>query len=298
MQDHDAITTLTTLSARIEALEQHCEQITHHLDSSLALLSNLRDLVLHKQTHELQRAHPNPLNRFGKQCFSQSDEDGITLEIVRRLGIDTGTYAEFGVGNGLENNTLILASLGWRGFWVGGEALAIRHEGSPRFRYFQEWVTLDNLLHCLNQGRGFLGADEIDVVSLDFDGNDIHFVGALLEGHCLPKLFIVEYNGKFPPPARFQIAYDAHHHWRGDDYFGAALMNFVELFARFGYRLVCCNAHTGANAFFIRGDFAARFDDVPGDPRELHVGPRYHLYARHGHSPSARVVESVLGIGE
>lgn len=80
----------------------------------------LRDLILDFQTKQLQISHPNPLNKFGKKCFSQSDEDGITLEIIRRINIESGVYAEFGVGNGLENNTLILASLGWKGFWVGG----------------------------------------------------------------------------------------------------------------------------------------------------------------------------------
>lgn len=29
----------------------------------------------------------NPLNQFGEKYYSQSDEDGILLEIVRRLGI-------------------------------------------------------------------------------------------------------------------------------------------------------------------------------------------------------------------
>jgi len=48
----------------------------------------------------------NPLNRFGAKYFSQTDEDGITLEIVRRIGIRGGTFAELGVGDGLENNAL------------------------------------------------------------------------------------------------------------------------------------------------------------------------------------------------
>jgi hypothetical protein len=31
--------------------------------------------------------------------------------------------AEFGVSDGMENSTLVLAALGWSGFWVGGEQL-------------------------------------------------------------------------------------------------------------------------------------------------------------------------------
>ena len=49
---------------------------------------------------------------------------GITLEILRRIGcLYHGTYAEYGDGDGTENNTLFLTALGWRGFWVGGETL-------------------------------------------------------------------------------------------------------------------------------------------------------------------------------
>src|SRR5215510_14214965 len=61
-------------------------------------LRELKDLTLSHQTYLLQQNHPNPLNRFGKKCFSQADEDGITIEILRRINsIEHGTFAEFGV---------------------------------------------------------------------------------------------------------------------------------------------------------------------------------------------------------
>ena len=84
---------------------------------------DLRNEVLQSRNLRLSgRSHPNPLNRFGRKCFSQSNEDGITLEILRRIGrLGPGAYTEFGVGNGAENNTLILAAMGWKGFWVGNE---------------------------------------------------------------------------------------------------------------------------------------------------------------------------------
>jgi hypothetical protein len=47
------------------------------------------------------------------------------MEILRRIGVSNGTFAEFGVGNGLKNKTLVLTALGWSGFWVGGEHLAL-----------------------------------------------------------------------------------------------------------------------------------------------------------------------------
>ena len=42
--------------------------------------------------------------KYAMKHFSQSDEDGITLEICRRLGLGgESTFFEIGVGNGLEN---------------------------------------------------------------------------------------------------------------------------------------------------------------------------------------------------
>ncbi|MDE1146821.1 MAG: hypothetical protein PW843_09400 [Azospirillaceae bacterium] len=254
----------------------------------------MRDVAIQDANLRFQAAHPNPLNRFGRKCFSQSDEDGITLEIIRRLDLSAGTFAEFGVGNGLENNTVILGSLGWRGFWVGGQDLAFDPAPLPRLSYIRDWITLDNVAGHARAGRAALGVDAVDLVSLDLDGNDIHLVGALLADSVRPKLFIVEYNAKFLPPARFQIDYDPEHRWGGDDYFGAALQNFVDLFSAFDYDLVCCNGYSGANAFFVAREFADRFPEVPVDIRDIHVPPRYQLYAAYGHRVSPRTVAALF----
>ena len=77
------------------------------------LIVALKDLLIKNTNLQRKKTYKNPLNYYGKKCFSQTDEDGITLEIINRLKIDNGNYAEFGVGNGLENNTIILSALGW-----------------------------------------------------------------------------------------------------------------------------------------------------------------------------------------
>ena len=260
-------------------------------------LMELKNLVLFDQTKKLQSAHPNPLNKFGKKCFSQTDEDGITLEILRRIKhIADGIYAEFGVGDGTENNTLILAALGWKGFWVGGEKLMINVDSAKRkkFAYLREWVTSENILDLTEKGCSEIDSEEIDVISLDLDGNDIYFVEKLLEKGFKPKLFIVEYNGKFPPPVKFQIEYDPKHVWKGDDYYGASLASFDSLFNDFGYKLVCCNSQTGVNAFFIDAAYIEFFSDVPTDINKIYVEPRYHRYTRYGHTQSLRTINKII----
>jgi hypothetical protein len=260
-------------------------------------LMELNNLVLFDQTKKLQSAHPNPLNKFGKKCFSQTDEDGITLEILRRIKqIADGVYAEFGVGDGTENNTLILAALGWKGFWVGGEKLTINVDNAKhkKFAYLMEWVTAENILDLTEKGCSEIESEEIDVISLDLDGNDIYFVEKLLAKGFKPKLFIVEYNGKFPPPVKFQIEYDPKHVWKSDDYYGASLASFDSLFNDFGYKLVCCNSHTGVNAFFVDAAYLEFFSDVPTDINQIYVEPRYHRYTRYGHTQSLRTINKII----
>ncbi len=261
-------------------------------------LTDLQDYLLQEHTRKWQANHPNPLNRQGNKCFSQSDEDGITLEILRRMELLTkGVYVEFGVGCGRENNTLILAALGWKGFWVGGESIRYTVDNSnEKFRFYQRWITKDNITSLLDEGLKEIGERQIDVASIDLDGNDYYCVHELLHYGMRPKLFIVEYNAKFPPPIKFKIAYDPAHTWKSDDYFGASLASFDELFSQFNYRLVCCNAHTGCNAFYIQNEYASQFADVPEDIRSLYAEPRYHLYHRYGHKKSDRTVARVLGV--
>jgi len=285
---------LKNFELRFENVEKNILASAQIQQSTLRLLAQFKDLQLDFQTKQLQASHINPLNKFGKKCFSQTDEDGITLEIVRRLGLSNGVYAEFGVGNGLENNTLILAACGWRGFWVGGEDLVFDYSKATRFHNITDWITLDNILDHANAGMKALGASKIDVLSLDLDGNDIYFLEKLLTGGLRPKLFIAEYNGKFIPPARFQIAYDPEHQWIGDGYFRAALMNLSEMFEKYGYRLVCCNAHNGANAFFVHREYDKFFSDIPDNINDIYVAPRYHLFNAYGHQKSPRVVESII----
>lgn len=283
------------LLKRFPALAVLLSRITAKL-VGFAYLGELRDIVLGHQALSLRLAHPNPLSRCGMKCFSQTDEDGITLEILRRINsLETGTFAEFGVGNGTENNTLILKAIGWKGFWVGGEKLAYSTGQSPgSFHYRRAWITRENIVALAEEGRRKLDDRPIDVISLDLDGNDIHLVEKLLENGFRPKLFIVEYNAKFPPPVRWQMDYDARHRWAGDDYFGASLCSFVDLFSRFGFFLACCNAHTGANAFFLREELRGAFPDIPNDLNEIYVPPRYYLYSSYGHPRSIRTIAKMF----
>ena len=77
---------------------------------------------------------PRSLNRFEHRAFSQDGSDGILAEIFRRIGEGDRYFVEFGVGNGLENNTALLLSQGWKGFGSMATAIMWRQRAprSPR----------------------------------------------------------------------------------------------------------------------------------------------------------------------
>ena len=247
----------------------------------LAGFGNLHDMSMENTFRQLANQSLNPLLKLGESFFSQVDEDGLTSEILRRIesagGDSARTFVELGVGDGTENNTLLLAARGWRGFWFGGQDLAYQPAGSfhNRLEFNKLWITSESLGSDILPK--ILPIGELDVLSLDLDGNDWYFCKQILESGMRPKLWIQEYNSAFPPDVDWCMPYDAGHAWDLTSFFGASLRAFVELFEIHGYRLVACNL-TGANAFFIRNDFAAAFEDVPHSIFDLYMPSRPWLY--------------------
>ena len=239
-------------------------------------------------------SHANPLLRHGEKYFSQNDEDGLLLEICRRIGLSNGTFLEFGVGRGLENNTLILLMSGWRGGWAGGETLAFEiPAGSRRLCFEEAWITAEIACDLHQRLAARLETGGFDLLSIDLDGNDPHVLAALLANGVRPSVLVVEYNGKFPPPIRFQMDYDPEHRFAENDYYGASLQVFADMLVAAGYRLVACNV-TGLNAFFVHDRFADRFADVPSRIEDLFMPADYASVTRIGHPTAPRTVLSFL----
>jgi len=222
---------------------------------------------------------PGRLERRGYKVWSQNDEDGILAEIFRRIGAGTRTFVEFGVTDGRECNTLKLLVEGWRGLWMESSAQhcaeARRIFAAPlaegRLELKETSVTAENIEALLADSRA--GAAELDLLSIDIDGNDYHVLEAIR--NLRARVLVIEYNSKFPPPMDVVPPYDPARVWDGSDYGGASLQAIAGLAARRGYRLVGTNI-TGVNAFFVRADLAgAHF--APPDVAALYNPPRLWL---------------------
>lgn len=236
----------------------------------------------------------------GWQSYAQCDEDGIIRDCLNRISTTvqlTNTFLEIGCGDGLENNTHQLLIDGFRGCWIDGNADNIQKISAslgglrhPRLYIQHVFLALDNICSCVADCMKHLDlTHDIDLLSLDTDGNDIHFLRALLP-MISPRLVCVEYNAKFPPPTSVEMEYSSEHAWQGDDYFGASLQSWVDTLNE--YVLVSCNL-SGTNAFFVRHDCASPFKRY--NPQNLYQPPRYWLTeGRAGHPSSLRWLKQIL----
>ncbi len=230
---------------------------------------------------DLQVRTPRNPALHGFKVYSQVDEDGIIESIFEHLG-GGSSFIELGCGNGSENNTHYLALKGWSGVWVDGSSENIRSIAesipleSPRLLVEQMFITRDNIVQAMQQWIQRLGGAP-DLLSLDIDGNDAAVLDRILTT-VKPRVLVLEYNGKYPPPLKLSVAYNPTHGWAGDDYYGSSLQVFIDQLEG-EYRLVSCGL-SGANAYFVRSDLAESFAAYPA--KDIYMPARHHLIQRKG----------------
>jgi hypothetical protein len=258
------------------------KRLRHLIGTSLESIVNVEQIMIRNELRHIQNdAGQDTLSLvpYGRKIFAQTDEDGIIAEIFRRIGVTSKTFIEFGIGDGLENNSLALLFQGWRGLWIDASEQSVsdinRHWkhliDAGRLTMVRSFITRDNIDELIT--TNFI-TGEIDLLSVDIDGNDWHVLNAI---SCVqPRVIIVEYNAKFPPPTMYCMSYNATHGWAGDDNFGASLQFFATRLSERGYDLVGCNA-AGVNAFFVRREFTQQKFAEPFTAEKHYQPARYHL---------------------
>ncbi len=200
-------------------------------------------------------AHPR-LERYGFKVFSQNDEDGIIQEIFRRIGTTNRCFFEFGSGNCIESNCAYLALQGWSGAWIDANNDYLE-QGRKFFKQQSAQLTIKQAMiyatDINEQAASLKLPEELDLLSIDIDGNDYYVWEALTV--LKPRVVVIEYNASWFPPLRLVQAHDPGRSWDGTNYFGASLNALVDLGQLKGYTLVGTNL-PGVNAFFVRSDIA------------------------------------------
>ena len=214
----------------------------------------------------------------GFSVNSQNDEDGILLCAFAHAGFKSRVAVEIAAGDGIECNAAnLLLHHGFTGLLfeghpekrAAGEEFYAKHPATSYFppRFVGEWVTRENVneLVAAHMPAGVLaGGGEIDLLSLDIDGNDYWILDALSCVH--PRVVVVEFNALWGATRAVTIPYAADFVAEPAPiaYQGASLPAFVKLLGKRGYRLIGVE-RLGFNAVFVRNDLAPALREVSAE---------------------------------
>lgn len=203
----------------------------------------------------------NELRSREFKIYAQNGEDGLLLYIFSKIGVKTNKFVDIGCG-GSSNTANLVINFGWSGVGIDGNAESIQKTTEffidkigPRIKnltFKQSWITKDNVNRVIEE-NGVTG--EIDLISIDIDGNDYWIWEAI--DVVNPRVVLIEYNASFGRERSLSVKYDPNfetlkkHSSRW--YHGASLTALTKLGKRKGYALIGCESN-GVNAFFIRTD--------------------------------------------
>lgn len=226
------------------------------------------------------------LSRYTFKSYSQFGEDGILNEIFRRIGTTNRFFVEFGVGNGMENNTChqLVVNV-WDGLWIEGSGSFVSNINRSfqvylekgKLKLIHSFVTAENIEKLFAQAGV---PHTFDLLSIDIDGNDYHVWRAIQ--NYRPRVVVVEYNASFGAVSNKVMPYDPDYVWNGSNLFGASLKAFEELGAEKSYSLVACDI-AGINAFFVRTELLEDHFQGPFSSENHFEPPRYFLHYFGGH---------------
>ena len=287
----------------LNRLKQLFNPTIQKINYSLIVRNRVKHIPIIQEIDRLREYHryqnPKSLIPFGDKVYSQSDEDGIIREIFNRIGVTNKTFIEFGIGNGLENNTLSLLFDDWQGLWIDASSRSIRKIqkhfakiiDSGQLKTVQSFITRGNINQLISSN---LESHEVDLLSIDIDGNDYHILDAIT---CItPRVIVIEYNAKFTPPILYCMEYDEIHAWEKDDCHGASLKFLETHLRKKDYYLVGCNL-SGVNAFFVRKELVSDQFLEPFTAENHYEPARYYLSGYFaGHTASYKTLATSLKI--
>ena len=218
--------------------------------------------IAQRQLFNFYQVHKDKLqlSQTGFSVFSQFEEDGLILFILAVIGIKNSNFIEIGSDDGLNSNCANLAlNFGWYGLFIDanqrsisrGEYFYRKHPNpfgyKPRFCLTK--VTRENINEII-ESNGF--RDEIDLLSIDIDGNDYWIWDAI---HVInPRIVMIETHINFGL-RDIVVPYDPNYVYPGKhpQYHGASPIAMVKLGRKKGYRLIGANM-LGFNFIFLRND--------------------------------------------
>jgi hypothetical protein len=207
------------------------------------------------------------LSEVGFKVHSQFEEDGILLYIFSIIGTTNKRVVEICAGDGSEcMATNLILNHGLEGLLFDGNKVEVdrginffaSHRSTflfpPIFRH--AWLTTENI-NQLFMESGF--KDEIDLLSLDIDGNDYYIMEAI--DAIKPRVIICETHNVIPSNLALTLPYKYDfNRMEGPhpEFMGVSLVGMKKLLSKKGYRLVGSNRY-GFNAIFMIKEIGQEF---------------------------------------
>ena len=256
-------------------------QLTQHKQWGLIAINHVTDIThmpasgMQVNDCLLQVAHVTNI-----KLFSQNDEDGALLQILRCMGgHGTKEYFEFGSENGMEVNTRILRDVyGWKGHLLDGG------NENPDISLHKEFFSPSNIVSLLEK---YQASKNLDVLSIDCDYDDFYIMREILVAGYTPRVLITEFNSNLGNELAVSVSHtrplekknqgpNNGHYWKHDCYMGASAAALIMLAEVFGYTPVWSNS---VNLFFVRLDATLQegllipsIQNFPGPwPRRVHA---------------------------
>lgn len=214
--------------------------------------------LYHYYRDKALQGNPTGLANAGFRVFSQFEEDGLLLYILSMIGMETRRFIEIGSDDGLNSNCANLYfHFGYHGLFIDGNQRSIRRGERFYSRFPNRWYYKPSFLcamvkreniNQLIEKEGFTG--EIDLLSVDIDGND-YWIWDALEV-CTPRVVIIETHVEFGLQ-NIVVPYDPGYSFPGKHpvYHGASAVAMTRLGKKKGYRLVGANRY-GSNFIFVK----------------------------------------------
>ncbi len=144
------------------------------------------------------------LHSFRSNVHSQCGEDGILEKLFGELGIQSGSFCEFGAWDGQHlSNSRALLDRGWRGVFIEGDETRykdlvsnVRTERAELILAFVEAEGPRSLDEILTQGRIVGTAGQLDFLSIDIDSDDLAMWKGLKK--IRPRVVCIEFNPTIP----------------------------------------------------------------------------------------------------
>lgn len=189
------------------------------------------------------------LAEFKSDVFSQFGEDGIIDQIFKVIGTKSKICIEFGAWDGfyLSNTAKLFSQEDWHAILIECDPIKYRElvKNVKKFNCIcicqVVGVGCQSIESILKKNR--VSFSEIDLLSIDIDGNDYHIFESLK--NLRPRLIVCEYNPTLP--AHLDIFAD----YGNLNNLGCSVGALVRLGKEKKYTLV---ALTDTNAFFLRND--------------------------------------------